>query len=331
MTGLWADTREIPQALERTLGAADGFSAVAALLGRPGVRRVVAAGNGASYYVAQALWLASLSGRDGPEVVPVPAGLLAGAAFRWREGDVLLAFSSSGELRDLLEAVDGGAPSPFALVTASPESSLAGLASARALVAIEGQRAVTHTQAFCGGVAAALAIWAEVTRDESLRTAVASLPEVVEGLLAPAAHAAAGLTPDLVRVPAAVAFGSGPAWAGALEAALLLKEVAGVPAEGVETREGATSAMFGLSPGHLVLSLAADDDRLGREAEVTCRARGAFVLRVGGVDAADVRAAAITTFPGIVAVAERIGLDRGLDVDSPDWAESYLRVARSTA
>ena len=45
----------------------------------------------------------------------------------------------------------------------------------------------------------------------------------------------------------AVVFGGGPGWAAALEAALLLKEVARVPAEGVETREGATSAMMALA------------------------------------------------------------------------------------
>lgn len=329
MTGLWADTCEIPVALTRTLEAADGFADVARLLVRPGVRRIVATGNGASYYVAHALWLASLLGPAGPEVVPVPAGLVARGAFRWRDGDVLLAFSSSGELRDLLEALDGGAPFPYALVTASPASRLALLAGARALVDVVSQRAVTHTQAYCGSVAAALAVWAEVTGDESLRAALAGLPAVVERLVSVAPGTTTGLTRDVIEAPAAVAFGTGPAWAGALEAALLLKEVARVPAEGVETREGATSAMFGLSPGHLVLSLAAAGDPLGKEAEETCRARGAVVVRAEGVDAADVRLAAVTTFPALVAVTEWIGLGRGLDVDAPDWIDPYYRVARS--
>jgi hypothetical protein len=42
-----------------------------------------------------------------------------------------------------------------------------------------------------------------------------------------------------------------PEWAAALEAALLLNEVAGIAAEGVENREGATSAMMALQAGHL--------------------------------------------------------------------------------
>jgi glucosamine 6-phosphate synthetase-like amidotransferase/phosphosugar isomerase protein len=48
---------------------------------------------------------------------------------------------------------------------------------------------------------------------------------------------------------AAIAYGTGPAWAAALETALLVKEVARIPCEGVETREGVTAAMTGLSTG----------------------------------------------------------------------------------
>ena len=83
-------------------------------------------------------------------------------------------------------------------------------------------------------------------------------------------------TPD---PPVAIAFGSGPGWASALESALLLKEVAGVPAEGVETREGATSAMMALRPGYLALSLPTGPDPLIDEAEAICGGRGATVVR----------------------------------------------------
>ena len=49
--------------------------------------------------------------------------------------------------------------------------------------------------------------------------------------------------------PAAIVVGGGPAWAAALELALMLKEISRIPAEGVETREGATSAMSASPPG----------------------------------------------------------------------------------
>jgi fructoselysine-6-P-deglycase FrlB-like protein len=320
-TGLWQDVSELPDALAATLDARDGTAEVAALLG--GARRIVATGNGAAYYVAVALWLASLEGAGGPEVVAVPSGLVARGAFRWRPGDALLAVSSSGEFRDLVEAVES-AP-PYAIVTASPDSTLGSRAAARALVTVLSQRAVTHTQAFCGAVAAALAVWAEVAGDAGLREALARAPEHA----AQAVDAARDWTEDPADAPFAVAFGSGPAWAAALEAALLLKEVAGIPAEGVETREGATSAMMALRPGDLVLSLPTGEDMLLDEAEAACRARGATVARAPAVEGADRRLAAITTFPAAAALGERIGLARGLDVDRPAWIDDYYRVARA--
>ena len=121
--------------------------------------------------------------------------------------------------------------------------------SARALVTVPNQRAVTHTQAFCGTVAAALAVWAEVTSDSGPRRRRCagcrrSSSASVAGRHGRWVDELGGARPRI-----AIVFGSGPAWAAALEAALLLKEVAGIPAEGVETREGATSAMMALRPG----------------------------------------------------------------------------------
>ena len=328
-TGLWKDVSELPSSLAATLDARDGVDDVAAVVGSDRVRRVVASGNGAAYYVAVALWLASLERPEGPEVVAVPSGLLARGAFGWREGDVLLAVSSSGEFRDLVEAVDAGVPTPFAAVTANAGSTLGSRADARALVTVEHQRAVTHTQAFCGAVATGLAVWAEVTSDAALGEGLRRLPE---GLGSIVAHAGAWAD-QIGDVPAetAVVFGSGPGWAAALEAALLLKEVAGIPAEGVETREGATSAMMALRPGTLALSLPAGaDDPLLAEAEEICAGRGATVLQAPGGKGVDRRLAAITTFPAAAALSMRIGLERGLDVDRPAWTDAYYRVARGT-
>ena len=84
-TGLWRDVTELPSTLAATLDGDRGRGDVATLLGASGVRRIVASGNGAAYYVSVALWLASLEGGHGPEVVAVPSGLLArGASSRRR-------------------------------------------------------------------------------------------------------------------------------------------------------------------------------------------------------------------------------------------------------
>ena len=72
-TGLWADVRELPGALRETLAAAEGVAEAAAAL--RGAERIVATGNGAAYYVAHALWLASLECRGAVPIVAVPCGI----------------------------------------------------------------------------------------------------------------------------------------------------------------------------------------------------------------------------------------------------------------
>jgi fructoselysine-6-P-deglycase FrlB-like protein len=326
-TRLWHEARGIPGALERTLAEARGFDDVVALVAADDVRRVVVAGNGAALYVAHALWLASLEAESRFELVAVPAGVLASSRFAWREGDRLVVVSSSGELRDAVETIEAGAPRPYAAVTANERSQLGVGAGAAALVHVEEQETETHTQAYCGNLAAVFAIWARVTGDADLAESLATAPGVLARLIHEAEGWAAGAA-DVGAPSAAVAFGSGPAWAAALEAALLLKEVAGVPAEGLETREGATSGMYALGPGHLALSLPTGEDPALAEAEDTCRRTGASVLRLPGGDALDARLAGLATFPAALALAAELGVRAGLDVDHPAWVDSYYKTAR---
>ena len=327
-SGLWADVRELPASVATTLDAADGFDDTAALLSGPDVRRIVASGNGAAYYVALALWLAACAGPGGgPEVVAVPSGLLAGGWFRFRPGDRLLAVSSSGEFRDLVEAIEAGSvPRPFAAVTATAGSTIEGAAGARTLQRVLNQRAVTHTQAIAGGLACALDVWARISGDTALAAAVADLPNG----LARAVEAAERWAGELEPAPApaaAVAFSAGPGWAAALEAALLLKEVAGVPAEGVDAREGATSAMYALGASHLAVSLPVGD-RAEPEAERVCAAAGARVIRCPGGAEADPRLALATTLPAACALAATLADAGGLDIDRPAWVDAYYKTAR---
>ncbi len=329
-TGIWQDALEMPEALQATLDESEGFADVGRFLRRNGTRRIVSSGNGASYYVAQALWLAALEGERCPvEVVAVPGGLLASGRFRWREGDVLLAISSSGELRDLIEAIESpGFPHPFAAVTATRESTIGATAAVRAVVKIPRQRAVTHTQAFCGAALTCLTIWADVSADDLLRRAVAEAPGACERALR-SSERWADESFDGVKTPsAAVVFGTRTAWAAALEGALLIKEIARIPCEGVETREAATAAMTALNPDHLALSLPTEGDDLIVEAEEICRARGAEVLRAPGGAEADRRVSPITAFPAPLALSVALALRAGWDTDNPEWIASYDRTAR---
>lgn len=329
-TGIWQDALEMPEALQTTLDDSEGFADVASFLRRNGTRRIVASGNGASYYVAQALWLAALEGDRCPlEVVAVPGGLLAKGGFRWREGDVLLAISSSGEFRDVIEAIESPSfPHPFAAVTAKHQSTIGATAGAKAMVKIPRQRAATHTQAFCGAVLTCLSIWADISSDDVLHRAVAEAPGACERALR-SSERWADESFDSVKTPsAAVVLGTRTAWAAALEGALLIKEIGRIPCEGVETREGATAAMTALNADHLALSLPTLGDDLIVEAEEICRARGAQVLRAPGGVEADRRVSPITAFPAPLALSVALALRAGWDADNPEWISIYYTTAR---
>jgi D-arabinose 5-phosphate isomerase GutQ len=327
---VWREASSLPLTLQQTLDD-DGIDALAHALDGRGVRRVVATGNGASWFVAFALWLCALRspGRGRPEVVAVPGGLLASGDVGWRNDDLLLAFSSSGEFRDVIEAVeDERTPRPFALVTANPDSTLGRAAGTVARVSVRSQEAVTHTQGYCGAAVAALAAWARVTGDAELERAVRSAPDLAARSLATAPAWAEAAVAGLERPSAAVAFGPGPAWAAALEAALVLGEIALVPAQGVEVREGATTAMYPLGPGQLALSLPAGAERLTQEAESVCVRRGASVLRAPFDPGDDPRLAVVGAFAAPLALAVLLAQREGLDPDQPGWHGDYLATAR---
>jgi fructoselysine-6-P-deglycase FrlB-like protein len=327
---VWREALALPDTLHETLGA-PGIAELAELLAAPSVRRVVATGNGASWYAALALWLASLAApaRGGPDVLALPGGLLASGAVEWREGDVLLAFSSSGEFRDVVEAVEAeSVPRPFALVSATPDSTLGRAAGTVVHVSVRSQDAITHTQGYVGATVAALAAWARVTGDAQLERAVARAPELAARSLDAVPSWVATALDGLEQPAAALVFAPGPAWAAALEAALLLGEIALVPAHGTEVREGATTGMYPLAPGQLALSLPAGAPRLTEEAEAVCARRGATVLRAPGDLDADPRLAAVSCFAAPLGLAVGLAQRSGLDPDAPGWYGDYLATAR---
>lgn len=316
-TGLWADVRQLPEALRDTLAAAEGVAEAVAVLRAPGVERIVATGNGAAYYVAHALWLASLESRGSLPIVAVPCGVAVRDGFRWQPGDAVLAVSSSGEFRDVVEIARRGGR-PCVAITADPDSSLAVAATAVVVQRVVSQRAVTHTQALAGAYACGLALLGDAEITSLLGTAGDAAEQAVAD--------AEAWAPDVGAPPAAIAVGGGPAWAAAMELALMLKEIARIPAEGVETREGATSASFGLDRGHLMVSLDPEGDADGDEAVRMCAAAGAVTLRLPG--AGNALLAPITTLPAAAALSAQLALAAGREVDRPAWTDAYYETAR---
>jgi fructoselysine-6-P-deglycase FrlB-like protein len=207
---------------------------------------------------------------------------------------------------------------PCVAITADADSSLAAASTAVVVQRVVSQRAVTHTQAVAGAYACGLALLGDAELTALLDTAGDAAEQAVAD--------AEAWVPEVGTPPAAIAVGGGPAWAAALELALMLKEISRIPAEGVETREGATSAMFGLDRGHLMVSLDPEGDPDGDEAVRLCAAAGATALRLPR--AGDPRLAPITTLPAAAALSAQLALAAGHEVDRPAWTDAYYETAR---
>ena len=326
-TGLFADLLLTPAAVTATVADARGFDDVATLLTAPGVRRVVVTGNGAQWHVALALSLAWLHVPAPPvDLIAVPGGLVARGAFPWRDGDRLLALSSSGEFRDVIEAIEAGAPRPIAAITANAGSTIGRAAAARALVQVDTLRARTHTQGYAGSLAAGLAVIARMAGDSVLGAAVAD----AGAQMAPLVAAAAAMPTDPGPRPhAGVCVGTGPAWPAALHTALCLREVSILPVDGYETREGATTGRFSTVPGDLAVTIAGvTPDPLLDEAAGILADGGARVVRITGDPAADPRLAPIMVLPQAIALSIDMAHMAGLDADAPSWAGAYDQTSR---
>ena len=328
-TGLWADLLLTPETVTRTVTRADGFDDVAALLTAPGVRRVVVTGNGAQWHVALALSLAWLDVPQPPvDLIAVPGGLVARGAFAWREGDRLLALSSSGEFRDVIEAIASGAPRPIAAITANAGSTIGAAAEARAMVVVDTLRARTHTQGYAGSLAAGLAIIARMSEDDALGRAVLGAGQTLAALVDAAGASARDAGP---RPHAGVCVGTGPAWPAALHTALCLREVSILPVDGYETREGATTGRFATIPGDLAVTVGGvRPDPLLAEAATILAEGGARVVALQGAPDADPRLAPIFALPAAIALAIDLAHLADLDADAPAWAGAYDRTSRGT-
>jgi fructoselysine-6-P-deglycase FrlB-like protein len=334
---LWEDTLRIPETLDRVLRRADGVDAVVERLRSPAVQRIVTSGNGAAWYAGLAIWLAALERPSkAAELLCIPSGLLARERFHWRPGDVLLAISSSGENRDLVEAVVVADPPPFVTVTADSRSTLGRRAVACASATLPQSGAFTHSTAYVANVSLGLAILSRLTEDAGLGEAVDGLPHSVASAIVAATAWDVDAEVGDRRPRMVLASGDGPAWAAALEAALLVREVARLPADGAELREGATSSMFGLGPDDLALILAVGSPGdaahdLESEAATALADRGTPVVRLPGGELGDRRVAALLAFPASIRVALHLGAIAGVDPDTPETTSTYYRMARAVA
>jgi glucosamine--fructose-6-phosphate aminotransferase (isomerizing) len=246
---------------------------------------------------------------------------------------LVLGVSQSGQTPEIVSALEFAAErgALTAALTNEAGSPLAA-AVAHALVTTAGEeRSVAATKTFT----TALAVVAELARAlgaSDLRAPLAALPGALEEAAALPDALVDGAARSLVEAEAAVCIARGYAYATALEAALKLKEVTGLWAEGysaADLRHGPRAAALGIPAivFHAGGPLAADVDGLERELAVA----GSPVVSIGPGRALPAAAglceelAPIALIVPAQLVAERLAVLRGRDPDRPPGLTKVTR------
>ena len=307
------------------------------------VRRVHLIGNGTSYHscLAAAALYRRHAGPADPVVIP-----LTSAEFRLYRPlldarDAVVGISSSGEFRDVVAVAEElRGRTPVVGIVHVPGSTLTRVASRTVLSAGGPSTVPVMTKTFsCTLVATELVLLGLLDGDRAAG--------VVDEIARAADHAqvaiaaAEALVPELVERLAGrehlFVAGGGLAYPAALEAALKLKEMALVHAEGAETWEMTSGAATMLGPSAVVIGLAPTGPARGAMAELLGHATqwGADVIEVGpealvrgsGLLPLPVAAledhASLTAVPPVALLAFALARRRGADPDHPDWIERY--------
>jgi glutamine---fructose-6-phosphate transaminase (isomerizing) len=310
-----------------------------------GVRRIYVTGNGTSYHsaMAAATLYRHLAAADDPTVIAIDAGEFRNYLPGLDRSDALIVISASGEFRDVLVVVDDLRDRiPTVGIVHVPGSTLARTA-AHTVLSYGGPSGVPiMTKTFVATLAATHLVLGELlggARAQKVRAALAAAADDVESAVAAAESRVDPLADALAGVEHIFVVGSGNATAAAYEAALKLKEIALVHAEGAESWEMATGAATILGPGCVVVALAPAG--AGRQAtiDVACHAAGwgARIVEVGpgdgpAIDGADhlpMPATATEDYASLTAVAPvallafALARRRGVNPDRPDWVDRY--------
>jgi glucosamine--fructose-6-phosphate aminotransferase (isomerizing) len=255
------EAEEAPRAVERLLRENEAeVKGLAAFLRRRPPALTLTAARGSSDHAAlyakylletRLLW---------PTLSVAPSVLtLYGARPRVPLPGLLLAFSQSGESPDVVEVVRayrGAGVLTVALVNRE-ESPLAQAAEVVLPLHAGEERAVAATKSFLTMLAATVHLLAHLLEEPHLKEALPALPEAMHRALG-----AEGSLEYLVEAESLFVLGRGLVYPVALEAALKLKEVAGLHAEGLSAAEFLHGPKALLELGFPLLVLAQRDGAL---------------------------------------------------------------------
>ncbi len=336
-----AEARAIRATLAESLPAARS-TAQALRAGR--VDRIYVIGNGTSYHsslAAATLYRRSAAAGD-PTVIALDAGEFRNYMPALGGSDAVVGISASGEFRDVLAVVDElRGRVPCVGIVHVPGSSLDRTAD-YVIRSGGGPSAVPiMTKTFVATLAATHLLLGELLggpRAEAVRSGLATAADQLDSAVDAAWSRVEPLADELADVERIFVVGSGNATAAALEAALKLKEIAHVHAEGAESWEMATGSATIVEPGNVVIALAPEGR--GRQATLDVARHaaewGARIIEVGPDEAA-IEGADLLPLPGgtaedyaplvtvapVALLAFVLARRRGFDPDHPDWVGRY--------
>ncbi len=341
-----AEIRAEGAAIRATLAEAlPAARAAAAALRAAGTRRIHVIGNGTSYHsslAAATLYRRHAASGD-PTVIALDAGEFRHYLPALGPGDAVVGISASGEFRDVLavvEALRGRIPTVG--IVHVPGSGLDRAADHVVRSAGGPSTVPVMTKTFVATLAATHLVLGELLGGEraaGLRAALAAAADDVEAAVATAVTRVEPLAASLAGAEHVFVLGSGNATAAAFEAALKLKEMALIHAEGAESWEMASGAATIVGPGSVVVALAPTGPGRAATLDVARHAAGwgARVIEVGpgagpataGADHLPLPASAgedlapLTAVAPVAMLAFVLARHRGHDPDRPGWVERY--------
>ncbi len=336
------EIQETPDAIRATVQESRPAAAEAAEVMRSRrPRRIYLVGNGTSLYssLAAAYTARNLAQARDPLVMAWPAGDFRYYTPALSDQDIVIGITASGEFRDVLAMFERLAGKCLRVgITHVPGSSVTRLADVILFSGGGPSRVPVMTKTYANTLAAAHLLLLEFFKasqdwfddlsqtadytEEALRQAEARIPMIVEALKG---------------YEHAFYFGAGPAYAACLEAALKMKEMALLHAEGNESWEVASGAATLI--GKQSFCVAMDEGGPGKAttSDLASKVRqwGAALVAIGPQQGngqyhlpvtipSHHSFASLALVPPAALFAYRLSKARGLDPDRPNWRDRYL-------
>jgi glucosamine--fructose-6-phosphate aminotransferase (isomerizing) len=339
-----AEIADEPAAIRATLvQSSDAARSAAEALRSRGVTRLHVIGNGTSYH--SSLAAATLYRRHAlpgdPQVVALTAGEFRRYLPALGSADAVIGISASGEFRDVVavvEALRGRVPT--IAVVHVPGSTLDRTADHVVRSAGGPSRVPVMTKTFAATLVATELVLAELLGGERagrIRASIALAADHADTAIAATEPLVDAIAETLTGAGHVFVVGSGAAYPAALEAALKLKEMAIVHAEGTESWEMASGAATIVDTESVVVALAPRGPGYAATVDVARHAAGwgarvvevAPVASIAGADlllipvAAEEDQAPLTTVPPVALLAFALARRRGHDPDHPGWVKRY--------